>query len=185
MSESLRKIRTTARFLLGNLHDFKQENYVEYDKLQEVDKYMLHELYKYNDRVASAYSDFAFNRGNKYTFFDGFSLLNSSLVVQNIQNFTNTTLSSFYFDTIKDRLYNEPESSESRRMAQTVLYEVSFFIIIINNDQLFFKVLKSYTTSIAPFVCHTAEEIYENYKAITPKPESSVFKAGWLNSVSR
>lgn len=53
-------------------------------------------------------------------------------------------------------------------MAQTVLYEV----------------LKSYTTSIAPFVCHTAEEIYENYKAITPKPESSVFKAGWLDSVS-
>lgn len=91
-----------------------------------------------------------------------------SLVVQNIQNFTNTTLSSFYFDTIKDRLYNEPAGSESRRMAQTVLYEV----------------LKSYTTSIAPFVCHTAEEIYENYKAITPKPESSVFKAGWLDSVS-
>jgi len=53
-------------------------------------------------------------------------------------------------------------------MAQTVLYEV----------------LKSYTTSIAPFVCHTAEEIYENYKAITASPESSVFKVGWLKSVS-
>lgn len=66
VSESLRKIRTTARFLLGNLHDFKQENYVEYDKLQEVDKYMLHELYSYNDRVSSAYSDFAFNRGKIY-----------------------------------------------------------------------------------------------------------------------
>ncbi|KAI9355820.1 tRNA synthetases class I-domain-containing protein [Pilaira anomala] len=147
VSESLRKIRTTARFLLGNLHDFKEENYIEYDKLQEVDKYMLHELYKYNDRVTSAYNDFAFNK-----------------VAQNIQNFTNSTLSSFYFDTIKDRLYNESESSESRRMAQTVLYEV----------------LKSYTTSIAPFVCHTAEEIYENYKSITPSPESSIFKAGWM-----
>ncbi|GAA5795050.1 hypothetical protein HPULCUR_000401 [Helicostylum pulchrum] len=149
VSESLRKIRTTARFLLGNLHDFKEENYIEYDKLQEVDKYMLHELYKYNDRVTGAYNDFAFNK-----------------VVQNIQNFTNSTLSSFYFDTIKDRLYNEPASSESRRMAQTVLYEV----------------LKSYTTSVAPFVCHTAEEIYENYKAITPNPESSIFKAGWVVS---
>ncbi|KAI8087562.1 tRNA synthetases class I-domain-containing protein [Thamnidium elegans] len=147
MSDSLRKIRTTARFLLGNLHDFKEENYIEYDKLQEVDKYMLHELYKYNDRVTSAYNDFAFNK-----------------VAQNIQNFTNSTLSSFYFDTIKDRLYNEPASSESRRMTQTVLYEI----------------LKSYTTSIAPFVCHTAEEIYENYKAITPNPESSIFKTGWV-----
>lgn len=63
VSESLRKIRTTARFLLGNLHDFKEENYIEYDKLQEVDKYMLHELYKYNDRVTGAYNDFAFNKG--------------------------------------------------------------------------------------------------------------------------
>ncbi|KAK4514212.1 uncharacterized protein ATC70_001800 [Mucor velutinosus] len=149
ISDNLRKVRTTARFLLGNLHDFKEEHYVDYSKLQQVDKYMLHELYKYNDRVTSAYNDFAFNRA-----------------VQTIQNFTNTTLSSFYFDTIKDRLYNESESSDSRRMAQTVLYEV----------------LKSYTTSIAPFVCHTAEEIYENYKAITASSESSVFKAGWLKS---
>lgn len=51
-------------------------------------------------------------------------LIKNTLVVQNIQNFTNSTLSSFYFDTIKDRLYNESQSSESRRMAQTVLYEV-------------------------------------------------------------
>ncbi|CEP09256.1 hypothetical protein [Parasitella parasitica] len=149
ISDSLRKVRTTARFLLGNLHDFKEVHYVDYERLQEVDKYMLYELYKYNDRVTNAYNDFAFNR-----------------VAQNIQHFTNTTLSAFYFDTIKDRLYNESESSEARRMAQTVLYEV----------------LKSYTTSIAPFVCHTAEEIYENYKEITSNPESSVFKTGWIKS---
>lgn len=54
-----------------------------------------------------------------------FWLLMINTVAQNIQNFTNSTLSSFYFDTIKDRLYNEAESSESRRMAQTVLYEVT------------------------------------------------------------
>lgn len=149
ISENLRKVRTTARFLLGNLHDFDHKNTLPYNELQEVDQYMLSELYKYNNRVTSAYNDFAFNR-----------------VVQNIQNFTNTTLSSFYFDTIKDRLYNEPASSKSRQMAQTVLYEI----------------LKSYTASIAPFVCHTAEEIYENYRAITPTPETSVFKAGWVHS---
>lgn len=130
---------------------------------------MLHELYKYNDRVASAYNDFAFNRGNCDALrVSWLATDHPTLAVQAIQNFTNTTLSSFYFDIIKDRLYNESAASESRRMAQTVLYEV----------------LKSYTTSIAPFVCHTAEEIYENYKAITASPESSVFKAGWLKSVS-
>lgn len=88
---------------------------------------MLYELYKYNDRVTSAYNGFAFNRGNLHQIFSlrHNTYLHISLVSQNIQNFTNTTLSSFYFDTIKDRLYNEPASSDSRRMAQTVLYEVS------------------------------------------------------------
>ncbi|KAI9487472.1 MAG: tRNA synthetases class I-domain-containing protein [Benjaminiella poitrasii] len=148
ISDNLRKIRTTARFLLGNLHDFKEEYYVHYDKLQEIDRYMLNELYHYNQRVTDAYDNFAFNKA-----------------AQTIQNFTNTTLSSFYFDTIKDRLYNEPVSSEHRRMAQTVLYEI----------------LQSYTKSLAPFICHTAEEIYENYKMLTSKPESSVFKTGWIN----
>lgn len=36
ISDSLRKVRTTARFLLGNLDDFKEEHYVDYSKLQEV-----------------------------------------------------------------------------------------------------------------------------------------------------
>lgn len=112
---------------------------------------MLYELYKYNQNVTVAMDDYSFNKA-----------------VQHVQNFTNNTLSSFYFDVIKDRLYNESESALPRRMAQTVLYEV----------------LKSYTTSISPFVCHTAEEIYENYRQLTPTPQSSVFKAGWLYSVS-
>lgn len=36
ISDNLRKVRTTARFLLGNLDDFKEEQYVDYSKLQEV-----------------------------------------------------------------------------------------------------------------------------------------------------
>ncbi|KAG1377113.1 hypothetical protein G6F61_007015 [Rhizopus arrhizus] len=148
-SDHLRKIRTTARFLLGNLHDFDLKHYVDYNNLQEIDQYMLYELYKYNQNVTVAMDDYSFNKA-----------------VQHVQNFTNNTLSSFYFDVIKDRLYNESESALPRRMAQTVLYEV----------------LKSYTTSISPFVCHTAEEIYENYRQLTPTPQSSVFKAGWLYS---
>ncbi|KAI8971969.1 tRNA synthetases class I-domain-containing protein [Mycotypha africana] len=152
ISDNLRKIRTTAKFLLGNLQDFNQHNYISFENLQEVDKYMLNELYKYNNRITRSYEDYAFNRA-----------------VQTIQNFTNTTLSSFYFDIIKDRLYNEKKDSASRRAAQTVLYEI----------------LQSYTKSLAPFICHTAEEIYENYKQITSKPESSVYKTGWLISRSQ
>ena len=36
VSDSIRKIRTTARFLLGNLHDFSYKDCVPYDQLKEV-----------------------------------------------------------------------------------------------------------------------------------------------------
>ncbi|ORE01399.1 isoleucyl-tRNA synthetase [Rhizopus microsporus var. microsporus] len=152
ISDNLRKIRTTARFLLGNLHDFELKNYVDYDKLAEIDKYMLYELYEYNKAVTKAFDEYSFYKA-----------------VQHVQNFTNNTLSSFYFDTIKDRLYNDPADCLNRRMAQTVLYEI----------------LRSYTTSIAPFVCHTAEEIFDHYKHLNPEPQSTIFKTGWLRSDDR
>ncbi|KAJ8658278.1 isoleucine-tRNA ligase [Lichtheimia ornata] len=147
VSDSIRKIRTTARFLLGNLHDFSYNDCVPYSDLKDIDKYMLHEVVQFSKRVTQAYDDYTFNRAT-----------------QHIQNFTTNDLSAFYFDVIKDRLYNEQPNSPSRRSAQTVLYHV----------------LRAYTSSFAPFACHTAEEIYENYKAMTPQPETSVFKQGWF-----
>ncbi|KAI9492549.1 isoleucyl-tRNA synthetase [Zychaea mexicana] len=147
VSDIIRKIRTTARFLLGNLHDFSYNDCVPYDQLKETDRYMLHELFEFGERVTNAYDNFAFNRATHH-----------------IQHFTTNNLSAFYFDVVKDRLYNNKNDALSRRTAQTVLYHV----------------LRAYTASIAPVACHTAEEIYESYRSITPHPESSVFKQGWL-----
>ncbi|KAI8062597.1 isoleucine--tRNA ligase [Gongronella butleri] len=146
MSEIMRKIRTTARFMLGNLHDFDHGKKVAYQDLNEIDRCMLHDLYVFNDEMKQAYADLAFNRA-----------------MQHLQNFTTTQLSAFYFDVIKDRLYNDDVDAPSRRMAQTVLMDV----------------LHVYTTWLAPVACHTAEEIYEHYRQMTHKPESSIFKVGW------
>ncbi|KAI8366718.1 tRNA synthetases class I-domain-containing protein [Radiomyces spectabilis] len=147
VSDAMRKFRVTARFLLGNLNNFSAKDCVPYNELQEVDRYMLHELYHFNHRVTQAYDNFVFNRA-----------------IQHVQNFVTNDLSAFYFDVIKDRLYNEKALSTKRRMAQTVLYHI----------------LKSYTAALSPVACHTAEEIYENYRTITHQPETSVFKAGWV-----
>ena len=38
MSEIMRKVRTTARFMLGNLHDFDYAKKVAYQDLNEVNK---------------------------------------------------------------------------------------------------------------------------------------------------
>ncbi|KAI9306408.1 tRNA synthetases class I-domain-containing protein [Cunninghamella echinulata] len=151
ISETMRKIRVTARFMLGNLNDFTYENRIKYEDLKEIDKYMLHELYKFDQAVKYSYDNFMYNRAMQY-----------------IQNFTTSQLSSFYFDVIKDRIYNDEANSVSRRTAQTVLYEI----------------LQIYTTALSPVICHTAEEIYEQYRSKTEQPETSIFKVGWYNQVN-
>ena len=39
LSESYRKIRNTCRFLLGNLHDFDPNQKVDYQNLEEIDRW--------------------------------------------------------------------------------------------------------------------------------------------------
>jgi len=106
--EVFKKVRNTARFILGNLYDFNPaENSVEYDKLNEIDKYALHKLQVLIENVTEAFENYEF-----YKYY------------QLIQNFASVDLSSLYFDIIKDRLYTAGKDSLSRRSSQTVLYEI-------------------------------------------------------------
>jgi len=105
MSDVYRKIRNTARFLLGSLHDFDPEkDAVEYDKLPDLDKYMLHRISEVFAEVTDAFEKFQFFR-----FF------------QMVQNFCVVDLSNFYLDIAKDRLYISAVDSFRRRSCQTVL----------------------------------------------------------------
>jgi isoleucyl-tRNA synthetase len=98
-------VRNTARFLLGNLHDFDpQKNAVTYADLPELDKYMLHRITEVFAEVTDAYESYQFFR-----FF------------QAIQNFCVVDLSNFYLDIAKDRLYISSLDSFRRRSCQTVL----------------------------------------------------------------
>lgn len=99
------KIRNTARFLLGSLHDFdpKQDG-VAFDDLPDLDKYMLHRIREVFNEVTEAFDSFQFFR-----FF------------QTVQNFCVVDLSNFYLDVAKDRLYISAADSFRRRSCQTVL----------------------------------------------------------------
>ncbi len=104
-SDMYRKVRNTARFLLGNLHDFDpKQDAVAYGDLPELDKYMLHRLTEVFTEVTAAYDSYQFFR-----FF------------QAIQNFCVVDLSNFYLDIAKDRLYISSPNSFRRRSCQTVL----------------------------------------------------------------
>jgi len=105
MADVYRKIRNTARFLLGNLHDFDPAKHaVPYDQLPELDRYMLHRMTEVFADITDAFETYQFFR-----FF------------QTVQNFCVVDLSNFYLDTAKDRLYISAAESFRRRSCQTVL----------------------------------------------------------------
>ncbi|MDR9402227.1 MAG: isoleucine--tRNA ligase [Halothece sp. Uz-M2-17] len=81
---------------------------------------------------------------------------------QTVQNFCVVELSNFYLDIAKDRLYISDANSLRRRSCQTVL------AIIVEN----------LARAIAPVLCHTAEDIWQNIPY--PVPHKSVFAAGWI-----
>jgi isoleucyl-tRNA synthetase len=105
LSDIYRKIRNTARFLLGNLHDFDPENHtVPYEQLPELDRYMLYRMTEVFEDVKDAFDSYQFFR-----FF------------QTVQNFCVVDLSNFYLDIAKDRLYISAPESPRRRSCQTVM----------------------------------------------------------------
>jgi len=105
LADVYRKIRNTARFLLGNLADFEPEkDAVTYADLPQLDKYMLHRCTEVFADMTEAFESFQFFR-----FF------------QTVQNFCVVDLSNFYLDIAKDRLYIAATDAPRRRSCQTVL----------------------------------------------------------------
>ncbi|MBI4652292.1 isoleucine--tRNA ligase, partial [Candidatus Desantisbacteria bacterium] len=99
LSESYRKIRNTARFILGNLYDFNPEvHMLPYEELFDLDKWALFKLQVFIRRSLLAYENFEF-----HDFY------------HTLQNFCTIDMSSLYLDIIKDRLYIEAPNSPKRR----------------------------------------------------------------------
>jgi len=106
LSDAYRKIRNTARFILGNLKDFDPDkDSVALDQIQPIDRWALHQLDELTKHVCESYESFEFH--NAY---------------HAIHNFCVVDMSNFYLDVLKDRLYVEKADSEGRRAAQTAMY---------------------------------------------------------------
>ena len=133
LSESYRKIRNTARYMLGNLSNGTGFNpdtdMVSVSELTEIDKWAIVKLNEVISKVEKAYNNFDFH-----------------IVLQTILAFCITDLSNFYLDIIKDRLYCEKEDSKDRRAAQTAMYII----------------LDAVTKMIAPILAFTSEEIWKH-----------------------
>jgi isoleucyl-tRNA synthetase len=108
VAENYRKIRNTIKNMLGNLYDFDpQRDALPFEKLEEIDQYMLRETCALAADVTRWYEEFAFHK-----------------IYQRINHFSVVELSAFYFDILKDRLYTYAPNSPGRRSAQTVLWRI-------------------------------------------------------------
>jgi len=132
LSEAYRKIRNTARFILGNLGNGDGFNpdteMVALDKLSDIDKWALSRLDAVIEKVKSSYESFDFY-----------------LAYHAIHSFCVVDMSNFYLDIVKDTLYCSAEKSEERKAVQTTMYII----------------LDSLVKLIAPILTFTADEIWQ------------------------
>ncbi len=130
LSDAYRKIRNTMRFFLGNLYDFNPAtDRVTYKDMEELDRWALHQFELLKRKAIKAYADFDFH-----------------IVFHGLHQFCGVTMSAFYLDIIKDRLYTALPGSLERRAAQTVLYDILAGLLCI----------------MAPVMNFTAAEAWEH-----------------------
>ena len=151
--EIYRKLRNTARYLLGNLADFvpagrPNSNAIPYEELPLLDKWMLGRLSTVVKTVKEAMDDYQFQRA-----------------VQEISRFASADLSNFYLDVAKDRLYISGVDEKRRRSCQTVLHAC----------------IEGFAKAIAPILPHMAEDIWQNIPYETEG--ESVFLGGYPESI--
>ena len=108
MSDSYRRMRNTARYILGNLHGFEPaRDAVAIETMVDIDRWALSRTAALHGDIVAAYDAYEFHR-----------------VYQLLHNFCVVDMGAFYLDVIKDRLYTTPRASVARRSAQTALWHI-------------------------------------------------------------
>ena len=162
VSEVYRKLRNTARYILGNISDFDITKPVAYENLQEIDEWALMKLNKLIAECTKAY--------DKYEFNVAYRALNQFCVVD---------MSSFYLDIIKDRLYTYRADSVERRAAQTVMYEILSSVVRIMAPMTCFT-----AEEIWKYMPHKENEnkesvMLEFYPKVNPEWENNELEQKW------
>ena len=108
MSDAYRRLRNTARFVLGNLSDFDPERHAVAPRdAVDLDLWALRRARDLDEAVRTHYRNYEFHP-----------------VFQQVHNFCVVDMGNFYLDVIKDRLYTMPADSLGRRSAQTALWRI-------------------------------------------------------------
>lgn len=113
MSESYRRIRNTARFLLSNLNGFDPDkDLLAAEDMLMLDRFAIEQTRVVQQEILEAYATYQFHT-----------------VVQKLHQFCIADLGGFYLDIIKDRQYTMQTDSRGRRSAQTALYHIAHALV--------------------------------------------------------
>ena len=108
-ADAYRRIRNTARYLLGSLHGFEPGRHAKSAvTMVAVDRWAIAQAAKLQDELKAAYDACEFHR-----------------VYHALHNYCVNDLGGLYLDMLKDRLYTLPEGSAARRSAQTALWHLA------------------------------------------------------------
>ena len=165
LSEAYRKIRNTARFILGNLDGFDPNtDCVADDQLQDIDRWALAAL---DDLIANTNAGYAVYDFNK--------------VYHAVYNFCVVAMSNFYLDVTKDRLYCT--NGTARKAAQTTMYK-----ILVALDKIIAPILCFTSQEIWDFMPKT--EGMNKYVVFEQMPKAGqyaaddAFKAKWAQLIA-
>lgn len=108
LAEAYRRIRNTARFLLGNLNGFDpNRDAVPYEQMPEFDRWAVSLLNRLIMRVTEKLDAYEYHTP-----------------ITAIHQFCVNDMSPFYLDASKDRLYADTAASLRRRSCQTVMWKI-------------------------------------------------------------
>ena len=108
MSDSYRRVRNTARFLLANLHGFDpQQHLLPRDQMLALDQWAVDCTARVQEQIRDAYEQYNFHQ-----------------IFQRIQQFCTLEMGGYYLDIVKDRQYTTQTDSIARRSAQTAMYHI-------------------------------------------------------------
>lgn len=108
VTDTYRRIRNTARYLLANLNGFEPNAHLlPQEQMLALDQWAVSKAAGVQADVIAAFNDYQFH-----------------VAIQKIHHFCSLELGGFYLDIIKDRQYTTQPDSIARRSAQTAMYHI-------------------------------------------------------------
>jgi len=165
VADAYRRIRNTARFLLGNLDGFDPaQHLLPVGDCLLLDQWAVQQAYDVQQAVAAAYTRHDFPE-----------------VIARVQNFCTNEMGALYLDITKDRLYTMPTDSRGRRSAQSAMYRIVEALV-----RWIAPVLSFTAEEIWPLIPGTRSESvlfetwYDGLAALQGSPEQRRFWADLL-----